>query len=492
MRKTNKQFTEEVFRRSEVKIEKENKRKKRLVTIAKSMAACLVFFVALGVTPYLWENGATNNSGVENEEFNEVENQNPDEESAEEGNLLLSFQAADLMEGIEPEESASESLTDSMLDTEALNSSFVNNQMDLSVKLFQQSVAKTSEENTLISPLSISLALAMTANGADGTTLEEMERLLAGNNSMEELNSWFHSYVNKLPSDEEYKLSIANSLWFRDDDRFTVEKDFLQTNANYYGASIYKSPFDETTVADINYWVNQKTDGMIDKMVDNIDEATLMYLINAVCFDAAWEESYSEKNVKEGSFTSHDGQERVVDMMYSTEFDYLEDDSVTGFIKDYEAGKYSFVALLPKENVTLEDYIRQLDGADLQALLSNKKKAAVKTVMPKFSYEYEVGMVDVLENLGISLAFDANNADFSGIGTAPEGNIYIGDVRHKTFIEVDEDGTRAAAATSVAVQFNSAGSQIYQVELNRPFMYMIIDNETNLPIFMGTMLDTEG
>ena len=169
--------------------------------------------------------------------------------------LLLNFsgccttvKAADLMEGIAANE----------VESKAVDDDFINNQFDLAVKLFKSSALATKDENTLVSPLSIQLALAMTANGANGETKAQMEKLLGGEIKLEQLNEYLHTYVNSLPSTEKSKFEVANSIWFRDDeDRLTVEKDFLQTNANYYGADAFKAPFDDTTLNDINNWVKE-------------------------------------------------------------------------------------------------------------------------------------------------------------------------------------------------------------------------------------------
>lgn len=368
---------------------------------------------------------------------------------------------------------------------------FLDSQMELSAKLFKQSVSRSGGENVLVSPLSISLALAMTANGAEGTTREEMEELLAGDMTIEELNQYLHTYVNGLPSDEKYKFHIANSIWYRDDEGLTIEEDFLQNNADYYGASIYKSPFDDTTVADINTWVKNNTDGMIDEIIDRIDRDTVMYLINALSFDAEWNTKYLETEIWDGTFTTLGKEERSVEMMSSMESVYLENEDVTGFVKHYKDKKYSFVALLPKDSEGINEFVFSLTGEKLQALLKGQQTASVEVVIPKFSYEYSISMNQMLKDLGMPTAFDTSLADFSKMASSSQGNIYIGDVTHKTFITVDENGTKAGAVTKVEMMDESAAMSDYRVDLNRPFVYLIMDNENNLPIFMGTVMDTD-
>lgn len=392
-------------------------------------------------------------------------------------------QAADLMEGVQA----------NTVTSKAADDAFAQSQMRLAVDLFQASVLESKDENVLISPLSIQLALAMTANGADGDTKAEMEALLGGEISLENLNEYLCSYVNNLPSAEKYKLQIANSIWFRDNEgRLQVEKDFLQKNADYYGAQAYKAAFDDQTMKDINNWVKDHTDGMIDSILDQIDEDAVMYLINALVFDAEWQHVYDKSDVYKGKFTNIDGAEKQVDMMHSEETVYLQDENATGFMKPYSGSKYNFAVLLPNEGVDIYEYIAGLTGEKLMETLSTPQLGMVMATLPKFSYEYELTMNDVLKELGMPSAFSGDTADFSKMAHSSRGNIYIGDVLHKTFISVDELGTKAGAVTKVQMNDECAVMSKWVVTLNRPFVYMIIDNETKLPVFIGTVMDVQG
>ena len=360
---------------------------------------------------------------------------------------------------------------------------------DFAVRLFKASMK--DGENTLISPLSVLVALSMTANGAEGETLAQMQKVLGM--PIEQLNTWIHSYMENLPEADKYKLSLANSIWFTDDERFTVNQDFLQTNADYYGADIYRAPFDDATCKDINKWVKDNTDGMIKNILDQIPQEAVMYLINALAFDAEWQDIYFESQVRKGEFTTETGEKRNVDMMYSEENKYLEDKHATGFIKYYKDRKYAFAALLPKEGTTVSEYIASLDGEHLNDLLTNAKSAFVNTSIPKFETEYDVDMSAVLSGMGMTDAFSGATADFSKLGHSTAGNIFINRVLHKTFISVDERGTKAGAAT--VVEMNDECALIIedpkQVFLDRPFVYMLIDCETKIPFFIGTMMDVE-
>ena len=360
---------------------------------------------------------------------------------------------------------------------------------DFGVKLFK--ALHRQGNNTLISPLSIISALAMTANGASGQTLAQMESALGM--SLEELNSYLYTYVSSLPQGEKYKLSIANSLWFKDDDRLTVNRSFLQKNADYFGAELYKAPFDSQTLSDINNWVKKETDGMIPKVVDDIPNEAVMYLINALAFDAEWMSTYEKRQVRDGEFTKENGTKQQVEMMYASEHKYLEDASATGFIKYYKGGEYAFAALLPKEGISLSEYVSSLDGAALASMLSDAQNTEVKTAIPKFETEFEVELSEVLKNIGMTDAFNVKTADFSALGSYEDGNINIDAVIHKTYIQVGEKGTRAGAVTAVEMNGGAAPNpeEPKVVYLDRPFVYMLIDCENNLPFFIGSVTEIE-
>lgn len=353
---------------------------------------------------------------------------------------------------------------------------------DFSVELFKKSFY--DNQNTLISPLSVTLALAMTANGANGQTKSEMETLLGKDIPLEQLNSYLCGLTDELTSDDGFTLCTANSIWFRDDEnRLKIENDFLQTNADYYKAAAYKRPFDSSTCDEINKWVSDNTDGMVDKILDNIPDEAIMYLINAVSFDAEWGNVYKENDIADGKFTNSEDKLMNVTMMHSTESIYLESDGCKGFIKQYKGGKYSFAALLPDNDIA--SFISSLSGEKLCRILSSTESCSVETKLPKFSYEYSDTLNNALSQLGMPTAFDENNADFSGIGKSTVGNISIGKVIHNTKIEVNEKGTTAGAAALVEMVDSACAINEKQVFLNRPFMYMILDNETMLPLFIG-------
>lgn len=364
---------------------------------------------------------------------------------------------------------------------------FEESSADFALKLFRATAR--GEENALVSPLSVMLALAMTANGAKGETKAQMEALLGGGMDIEDLNGYLYTYMKSLPSSEKAKLALANSVWFRDTESLDVRAAFLQKNADYYSADVYKAPFDKKTCDDINRWIEENTDGMIKKMLDGIDEDAVMFLINTVLFDAEWQNVYFEDQIRDGFFTTADGKRRNVTMMHSDETNFIDDGKATGFIKPYMDG-YSFVALLPNEGVSLDSYLDSMTGAGFLAAVKGAKKETVIATMPKFEYGYKTTMNDILKSLGMTMPFDRKKADFSDLAVS-SGNIYINRVIHQTYISVGEKGTRAGAATIVQMDGESAGyvENYHTVTLDRPFVYAIIDNATGLPIFIGTVTD---
>ena len=351
---------------------------------------------------------------------------------------------------------------------------------DFSVKLLQSTCEE--EENTLVSPMSVLSALAMTANGARGETRSQMENTLGG--TVEQLNG----ALTGLGQEEDSPLYLANSIWFAEGGRITPNPDFLQINADYYRAGVFEAPFDQTTVTDINRWVKEHTHGMVEEILKKIPHDTVMYLINALAFEAEWENPYQKDDVWQQAFTNQAGEVQQVSMMHSEETLYLRDDQAQGFMKYYQGGRYAFVALLPDKGISVLDYVEGLDGQQLKALLDNPTSVPVMTTMPKFKSEMEVDLREVLKEMGMDLPFDSAQADFTDLGTSPEGNLYINQVFHKAYLEVEEKGTRGGAATAVEMNTEAAPEEQMVVTLDRPFVYMVVDTSSMLPVFMGTVL----
>lgn len=388
------------------------------------------------------------------------------------------------------------------IELKAPDQTFSKAHADFMVELFKNSIKEG--QNLLVSPISVLTALAMTENGARGDTLIEMEDTLSSGMKIADVNAYLGAYLDSLAADETAKISIANSIWFKESAEslktgsdspqvFTPNEEFLQTNADIYGADIIAAAFDKATVAEINHWVKEKTNGMIDSIIDEMNPLAVMQLINALTFEAEWNAKYTDENqVRNGEFTALGGQKRTVRFLFSKEQTYVETEGAEGFIKPYKGGRFAFLTLLPNEGVDIYDFIDGLNGEKLLALSENARECDISASMPKFSFEYEASLVDALKAMGMPTAFDETTADFSGIGESVYGRIRIAEVLHKTYIEVGEQGTKAGAVTRVEMAGKSAAPVLESktITLDRPFVFMIIDTETSLPLFIGALTDT--
>lgn len=399
------------------------------------------------------------------------------EEPGETSRPIRMTNSKNLMEGITPMSVTKKNPDDT----------FITAQMDFAVKLLQQSLKKDGGKGALVSPLSAQLCLAMVANGANGETLTEMEKVLGGDLSLEQLNAYLSAYAESLPSTEKTKLILNNAIWFKEGYPFYT--DFLQTNADYYGAALYQAPFDGTTLQEINDWVNINTDGMIPELFDYLDLNTKMVLINTLLFDGTWETGYADKDVVNGTFYSYSGKEQTVTMMTSIESLYFVDENAKGFLKYYDGKDYAFAAILPEEGTDILEYANSLTGASLQSLLAKQKETEVFVRLPKFKFEYSMNLKPILSDMGMPTAFMEGLADFSKM--SPTRSLYIGQAVQKTAIELSPAGTKAAAATGVGMDDYSIINSSLQsyIILNRPFVYMILDTQTNLPMFIGVMTE---
>lgn len=377
----------------------------------------------------------------------------------------------DLTEGISKNESASKAPDDEF---KAAASSFA-------AELFKDNYSKG--KTTLVSPLSVLTALALVQNGAQGNTLAQLEQALGGLDR-DTLNAYMRAYCDFLTESDE--LKIANSVWT--DSSAEAKRAFLQKAVDSYSAQIFSAPLSsKKTVSSINSWVKKNTDGMIPKIIENADRDAVMMLINAVAFEAKWETPYTNDDIEKLEFNSYSGKSKKTEFMCSTESVYLSDSDAVGFMKPYKNGRFAFAALLPDENTGIDDYVASLSGDKLMKIFSSAKRGnEVNVKMPKFRAEYSTQLIDTLKKMGVKDAFDSKTADFSSL--IENRDAYIATVVHKTFIEVDENGTRAAASTLVGADTMSL-MEPYSVCLNRPFVYMIVDTETNLPLFIGVQTE---
>ena len=358
---------------------------------------------------------------------------------------------------------------------------------DFSLKLLNECRGDFEGDALLVSPLSAMIALAMTANGAGGDTLSEMEKVLGGL-PIEELNEQLFNYTSSLKSTDNAKFNLANAIWVTNDPSFSVNKNFIKAVENTFDADIVSANIPKS-VDDINNWAKEETFGMINEILneDSVDPETVMVLLNALALDALWASQTDDGACFEDVFNGKD----KATFMWSDCDGYIEGKNEVGVVKNYMGGNYAFLALLPEGDV--HDYAASLDGKTFLELYDKRKKAQYNAVeisakMPHFSFECTLNLVEVLSKMGMSSAFSGATADFSGLGTSSKGNLFIDQAIQKTFIELDNSGTRAAAVTAITMATECAPAEkieYYRVELDRPFVYAIIDTQSGLPIFVG-------
>ena len=340
------------------------------------------------------------------------------------------------------------------------------------------------KEQFMVSPYSLSNAFALLMGGANGQTKDEIADLVAGNMESGRYNACLAYYNNN----QKDSLLSKNSVWYKNDSRLNVNKDFLQLNADYFGADAYKINFDESGKQSVNSWAEKATKGEIKNLVDRFKKDSVMLLINALTFSSNWHNPYNNNSIVDGEFTAFDKSVKKAQMMYSNENMYISYNGATGFMKPYENGDYLFAAILPEENTDIFTFMKDIDGTDIKNMLDSAEQTSVRTALPKFKMEYSAELNEMLMNAGIKTAFDEEKADFSKMGTYKGGNIYLDEVLHKTYINVDNMGTTAGAVTKIEMATKTSLDRNEEtVILNRPFMFMILDAKSMLPIFAGAV-----
>lgn len=347
-------------------------------------------------------------------------------------------------------------------------------------------------KNIIISPASVSLALAMTYNGARGETAEAMEEVLQFYDlNREDLNAAFYDLRTILQNpDPRAELAIANSLWVRRG--VDLNDTFIKANKDYFAAKVSELDFDIPGAAgEINSWVEEETKGRIKDLIDStIDHLTALFLINAIYFQADWSESFDEKQTREIPFNIADRTSKDHPVMFREgEYRYLEGDGFQAVAIPYGKNeRLSMYVFLPDNGVTLERFCEGFNAGAWNDWLNSFQKIEGQLGLPRFQFEYESSLNSVLKSLGMEIAFDEGLADFSGIRPAPP-NLYVSEVKHKAFVEVNEKGTEAAAATSVEMKFTSAPLDWFSMTVDRPFFFSIVDDQTGAILFMGSVAE---
>jgi serine protease inhibitor len=383
-------------------------------------------------------------------------------------------------------------------DPKAIDPQLFKANQQFSFKLFQaiESQAKATD-NVFVSPTSVALALSMTYNGANGATRSAMAQALQLNGlSLDSLNQSNAALKAVLETaDPAVQLNIANSLWAKQGIQFNT--DFLKRNRDFYQAEVATLDFNQpASVGRINNWVKDKTQGKIPQIVDRLKPDDLLYLINAVYFKGDWSVPFDKSATKSHPFTLADGKTKSsVSMMSRRDrFNYYATPQFQAVSLPYGKGRWSMYLFLPSPNTNLAAFSRTLTAANWQTWMQGFQFKNGLVQLPKFKSEYETELKTALTTLGMGVAFDRDKADFSHLwpphALQPAA---IDQVKHKTFVEVNESGTAAAAVTSIGIVATSAQipTQPFEMILDRPFFCVIRDNETGTILFMGTIQHPE-
>ncbi len=354
-----------------------------------------------------------------------------------------------------------------------------------SLKLLKATLSNNTGDNLFLSPLSVSMAIGMTSNGAAGQTLHDIRNTMNFNNFTEDqVNAYYQKLITELPGlDSKTSLKIANSIWYANS--ITPLSPFLQVNTTSYNAKVQSADFSSAATKDaINNWVSNATNGKIPAIVDNIPSDVIMYLINAIYFKSTWASKFDAAKTKPDNFYLAGGGTVQANMMNGDgNFNYTRNADASILELPYSNKKFSMVVIMPTTK-TVKEYAAGIDSAKWQTLMSSLNPGHADVSLPKFKFSYSITLNGILSSLGMSNAF-GDAANFTRINAA--GGLRITEVKHKAYIEVNEEGTEAAAATSVSVGITAAPVNYFKID--HPFMFAIREMKTGLVLFKGILND---
>jgi len=355
-------------------------------------------------------------------------------------------------------------------------------------ELFKKVNASQDEpKNTMVSPLSVSLALAMLYNGAEGNTKAQMQEMLHKTGlTPDDLNKSYKDLVAGLTShDPKVELSISNAIYYRNG--FDVKNTFITTNQNYYQAEVAGLDFakEAETLSTVNGWVNTHTKGKIDKIIEQVNPDDVMYLLNAIYFNGEWTYRFDPTHTYNQPFTKEDNSAVQVPMMsIKNPFNYLRNNDFELLEMPYGGGKYSMLIFLPQDGKTTNQVISQLNPESLNGWMSQMTEVEKEVYLPKFEFKFDNSLVDELKALGMTDAFSMANLK----GISEQADLVVSEVMHKTYIKVDERGTEAAAVTAITIEVTSVGPD-NSFRADHPFVFAIREKDTQAILFIGKVTD---
>lgn len=360
-------------------------------------------------------------------------------------------------------------------------------------ELYAQVLQQNAGENVFISPASIAMALAMATNGAEGATRQcMMETLCLGTLPLEGANKAYQAFLRESKqADPRVTLAIANSLWVHE--AYTFKPAFLECNRTRYGAEATSLDFNSARASKtINAWVEEQTRGKIKKIVPSrLSPELILFLINAVYFKAEWSVTFDEEKTKRRTFHLVRGRTRKHPLMFQDgEFGHMQSDTFQAIRIPYgENGRVAMYVFLPAKASSLAAFCGELNAGSWAGWMEQFYHRECELYLPKFTMEFEITLNDALSALGMGEAFDRERANFSAMVTGSGGNVYIDEVKHKTFVEVNEEGTEAAAVTSVGFGVTSVAPEPVVFMVDRPFFCAIRDDTTKAILFMGSIVN---
>lgn len=376
----------------------------------------------------------------------------------------------------------------SSLDPEKSMLALVEADNAFGIGLFKEMATENQDSNIFISPVSVALALAMTYNGAAYSTKDAMESTLKLEDlTTDQINEAYKNLMNKLiNADPDVLLEIANSIWY--EQTFSVKQTFFDINKTYYNAQVRPLDFaDPASVDTINQWVAQNTNEKITKIIGQIADDMVMYLINAIYFKGTWKYTFDEAQTSDRPFFLSENNSKQAAFMHIEEyFDYADLNKFEALKIPYGNEDYTMVVIKPKSGSDVSDIIKALSAEQWDNWMNEFSSRETMLYLPKFKFEYEQELNDLLKSMGMEIAFNKTLADFSNINDSAQ--LYIDKVKHKTYIEVNEEGTEAAAVTSVQVGVTSVGNNVF-FDANKPFLFAIMEEETGAIVFMGRMMN---